>query len=438
MGSSRDFSLHRDLVAAYEAEQSFNWLSAAHHYRHALLFLAADHRLHTNLGNALWLADQPNAARAAFEIAVSIAPSEALPLRGLGNALRDLNLFEQAAAAYAKSHHIFNNPLTCWSHSQLLLGLERYCEAYAIAEERLKLDAMQPFRHEPYATAINHPSLRKEATSAPLHLWSEQGFGDTLQYLRWLTVLAQQPNAIVLELENQLVELVKDGLSWLPHPPMVISKPPEGTAAPLINAAQAPLMSLPHYLGGAPLSTTGPYLRNKQWPIKTMPFNLRRIGLVWAAGRKLDDAFTAREYQKRSLPPAILSSLVTGLHGAGALLTNLQVGHDRELPPLLTNLFAEELDPDANFAATAAKICELDLVITVDTAMAHLCGAIGHNGWVLLPWSADPRWLRKRSDSPWYPSLQLWRQPSSGDWQAVINKVVEAVMLSFVRSTEGC
>jgi len=435
MDSSQDFELHQDLVAAYEAEQKGNWLIAAHFYRHALLFLAADHRLHTNLGNALWLADQPNAARVAFENAVSIAPSEALPLRGLGNALRDLNSFEQADAAYAKSRHIFNNPLTCWSHSQLLLGLERYCEAYAIAEARLKLEAMQPFRLEPYATAINHPSLRKEASSDPLHLWSEQGFGDTLQYLRWLTLLAQQPNAIVLELEHQLVELVKDGLSWLPHPPKVISKPIDGITAPSIKAAQAPLMSLPHYLGGAPLSTKEPYLRNKQWPIKKKPIIFRRIGLVWAAGRKLDDPFTAREYQKRSLPPEVLSSLITGLHGAGALLTNLQVGHDRELPPLIANLFAEELDPDANFAATAAKICELDLVITVDTAMAHLCGAIGHNGWVLLPWSADPRWLRQRSDSPWYPALRLWRQPSSRDWHAVINEVVKTVMNSFVSST---
>ena len=430
--------LKKHLILAHEAKQHFNWDIAEANYIQAINICPHDYRLYTNLGNTYWLADKPNKALTMFKKAVALEPDVALPQLGLANVLRDLNAFEEAHFVYKQSCLLANEPISAWNHSQLLIGLEQYEEAYAMAEQRLKLTGLNPYRYMPYATPSSHASLRLINSDSALFLWSEQGFGDTLQYLRWLTVLAKQPNAIVLELENQLVELVKDGLSWLPHPPKVISKLLEGTAAPLINAAQAPLMSLPHYLGGAPLSTTGPYLRNKQWPIKTMPFNLRRIGLVWAAGRKLDDAFTAREYQKRSLPPAILSSLVTGLHGAGALLTNLQVGHDRELPPLLTNLFADELDPDANFAATAAKICELDLVITVDTAMAHLCGAIGHNGWVLLPWSADPRWLRKRSDSPWYPSLQLWRQPSSGDWQAVINKVVEAVILSFVRSTEGC
>lgn len=385
-----------------------------------------DHRLPTNLGNVLWLADQADAARQAFEQAIELAPAEALPLRGLGNALRDLNDFEQADAAYRRSRQLSDDPLTAWNHSQLLLGLERYSEGYAAAERRLELAAMLPFRSGPYATPATHPSLRGEACNEPLHLWSEQGLGDTLQYVRWITLLGQQANTISLEVEHQLVTLLQQGLSWLPHPPQVLAKPRDGAAAPHIRASHAPLMSLPHCLGGAPLAEQIPYLQSSDWPVCPDGRQTRKIGVVWAAGRKLEDPFTAREYRKRSLPPEVLGALLEGLHLNGAELVNLQLGPDRGAAGALARCFATELDPTADFAATAALVCQLDLVITVDTAMAHLCGALGQRAWVLLPASADPRWLRQRSDSPWYPTLQLWRQPSNGDWLEVIDRVVKS------------
>lgn len=438
-----DEKLRQLLLAAHQAEQVGAWLQAAAHYRQALPLLPGDHRLPTNLGNVMWLADEPDAARQAFALAIAMAPAEALPLRGLGNALRDLNAFEQANAAYSQARQLDNDPLTAWNHSQLLLGLEHFGEAYAVAERRLELAAMLPFRPGPYATPASHPSLRLEASPEPLHLWSEQGLGDTLQYVRWLTLLGQQPQAITLEVEHQLVELLQQGLSWLPHPPSVVAKPRDGGSAPEIAAVHTPLMSLPYHLGGAPLASSEPYLRHPAWPApqgdrRNRPYP--RIGLVWAAGRKLDDPFTAREYRKRSLPPQALGALVEGLHRAGAQLVNLQVGPDRDGAALLATRFAEALEPSADFAATAAVVRQLDLVITVDTAMAHLAGALGHPGWVLLPWSADPRWLRQRPDSPWYPSLQLWRQPTSGDWLAVVDALLAALPAWWrqVRATRPC
>lgn len=419
--------LREALLAALEAERDGRWQRAADHYRLALPLLPDDHRLPTNLGNALWLGEQAEAAREAFEQAVSLAPDAGLPLRGLGNALRDLNAFEQADAAYGQSRQHDDDPLTAWNHSQLLLGLERYSEAFAAAERRLELEAMLPFRPGPYAETASHPSLRREASDEPLHLWSEQGLGDTLQYVRWLSLLGQQPNAIVLEVEHQLVSLLLQGLGWLTYPPRVIAKPQDGSAAPRINAAQAPLMSLPHLLGEAPLAQSVPYLRSEGWPTPPPSEGRRpypRVGLVWAAGRKLDDPFTAREYRKRSLPPQALGALVEGLHLAGAQLVNLQVGPDRESATPLASRFAEALAEESDFAATAAVVRQLDLVITVDTAMAHLCGALGHQAWVLLPASADPRWLRERADSPWYPSLRLWRQPAKGEWLDVVEALL--------------
>ena len=421
-------ALRQLLVGAQDAERRGDWAAAASCYEQALPLLPDDHRLPTNLGNALWLANQPDAAREAFEQAAAMAPQAPVPLRGLGNALRDLNAFEQADAAYGQALQLDNDPLTAWNHSQLLLGLERYSEAYAAAERRLELAAMLPYREGPYASASEHPSLRGEPSELPLHLWSEQGLGDTLQYVRWICLLAEQPNAITLEVEHQLVGLLQQGLSWLPHPPQVVAKPRDGTAAPAIEAAQAPLMSLAHHLGQAPLPYEAGYLRSGDWSTpRNASRSQPRIGLVWASGCKLDAGFTSREYHKRSLPPQMLGALVEALHLAGAQLVNLQVGVDRKAADGLESSFSSALDPQADFAATAAVVRQLDLVITVDTAMAHLCGALDQPAWVLLPYSADPRWLRQRSDTPWYQSLRLWRQPRSGDWLALVDRLVAAL-----------
>jgi hypothetical protein len=417
--------LREHLLDARDAEQSGQWSKAAQCYSAALPLMGHDHRLHANLGNALWLADEPFAARDAYEQAIDLAPTEPLPQRGLGNVLRDLGAFEQADHAYARSRALADDPLTAWNHSQLLLGLERYGDAFEAAERRLELAAMLPFRSAPYAS--DHPSIRSQATIEPLYLWSEQGLGDTLQYVRWLASICQQPNAVHLEVEHQLVALLQQGLSWLSHPPQVLPKPADGSPAPPITAAHLPLMSLPHRLGGAPLTGESPYLRYPSGSFNAANRPYPSIGLVWAAGRKLDDPFTAREYHKRSLPPQALSALVEGLYLAGAQLVNLQVGLDRDAAAPLSSRFAEVLPHNADFAATATLLRQLDLVITVDTAMAHLAGALGHPAWVLLPWSADPRWLRERSDSPWYPSLRLWRQPRSGDWLAVVDALLQAL-----------
>jgi tetratricopeptide (TPR) repeat protein len=417
--------LRRCLLAARASELAGDWSAAASCYADALPLLPGDHRLLANLGNAFWLADQPQSARDAYEQAIHLAPAEPLPQRGLGNVLRDLGAFEQADHAYARSLAFADDPLTAWNHSQLLLGLERYGDAYAAAERRLELEAMLPFRAAPYAA--DHASLRGEASAEPLHLWSEQGLGDTLQYVRWLSLIGQQANAVQLEVEHQLVRLFEQGLSWLPHPPRVQAKPADGSPAPPISAAHLPLMSLPHFLGGAPLTRDEPYLRSGSWPASADDRPYPRIGLVWAAGRKLDDPFTAREYRKRSLPLQALGALVEGLHLVGAQLVNLQIGPDRDAAAPLASRFAEAVPEDADFADTAAYVRQLDLVISVDTAMAHLAGALGHPAWILLPWSADPRWLRERSDSPWYPSLRLWRQPQSGDWLAVVDALLAAL-----------
>ena len=121
--------------------------------------------------------------------------------------------------------------------------------------------------------------------------------------------------------------------------------------------------------------------------------------------------------------------LVEGLVAQGCEPVLLQQGEDRAMADPLSSLFGAAIEAEGDFLSTARLLAGTDLLITVDTAMAHLAGALGHPTWVLLPFSADPRWLRERDDSPWYPSLRLFRQGFERDWLVV----VEAVLLALAR-----
>ena len=400
--------------SAQKAFQSQHWEAAIALYAQAEALAPLEFRLPNNCANAHWLANQPHQAWQAYKRAIQLEPADHRPWRGLGNALRDLNRFEQADRAFAFARELLNGPETSWNHSQVLVGLERYSEAWALSEQRLDVAHFDYYRPGPYWSGWEHHP--PEA----LVIWSEQGFGDTFQFLRWLIPLGHC--SVRLEVERPLVSLLQQGLAWLPRPPEVVAK----QTIPPPAACHGSLMSLPSRLGGGTLSSEafapGPYLQLPQQ--RREPG--RRIGVVWAAGRKLDDAFTAREYRKRSLPPEALEQLLRGLHQLGIGPVNLQVGADRnELEPALADLFVEALPPNADFLAAGQRIQQLDAVVSVDTAMAHQAGAQGVPCHTLLPWSADPRWLRERSDSPWYPSLRLWRQGPERDWCPVLDQLLE-------------
>lgn len=415
-----------DLRQIAAAEASGAWEVALLGYQQLLSGHPGQHRLLVNAGRACWYLDRPLQACRYYRQALVLAPGDAMPWLGLANALRDLNKFEAADRCYLRSRELAPDPTTAWNHSQVLIGLERYPQAYALAEQRLQLPQLHPYR-----TA---GSLAGFHAASAIHLWSEQGYGDSLQYLRWAVVLSETGVPVVLELDPALVSLVREGFSWLPRAFSVQPQRPVPDALQA-HAVQASLLTLPHACGGAPLSSLFQpagrdgfwqgYLRSQAWPL-SLPGRRPRVGLVWAAGRKLDDPFTTREYGKRSLPASFLGALIQGLDALGADLVDLQFGPDRHRAQPWLNVFAERLPDEADFAETARWIRGLDLLISVDTAAAHLAGALGHPCWLLLPYSADPRWLRQRDDSPWYPSLRLFRQPATDHWGAAIHQLLTA------------
>ena len=433
--------LQRLIIAAIAAETRDDWSEAAQHWLRASHAAPADHRLLNNAAHALWLADQPQWALTQARRAVRLSPTAPLPWRNLGNILRDLNRFEQAELAYGRSMALegHRQALTAWNRSQTLIGLERYDQAYCLAERRFELAAMESWRPSP---AWRGWPWGMAAPPQPLHLWSEQGFGDTLQYVRWVPQLLAQGRPVQLEVERCLVRLLQRGLSWAGGDLTVRAK--GSLPMPLWNDCHGSIMSLPWLLGGAPRVAGGhrhqPYLRDPAWRHRRpLPAGqAARIGLVWASGRKLDDPFMAREYWRRSLPTATLIRLLEGLSRITPTpaLVNLQLGSDRSQAEAWDGPWSAELSSDADFAATADLIGSLDLVISVDTASAHLVGALGAPGWILLPWSADPRWLRRRCDSPWYPDLELWRQPTHGDWDGLVDRLLRSLPIWLQRQAD--
>ena len=241
---------------------------------------------------------------------------------------------------------------------------------------------------------------------------AEQGYGDTLQFCRYLPILRDAGARLVLNVPRSLRSLMAHGMPWLElqtdHPPS--------------TDFQTTLPSLPHLLKTtleiipAPI----PYIHAPPQAISRFAGMIGRraelkVGLVWAGNPEhLRD-------RDRSLA---FSALAPILAIEGVRFFSLQIGAaTREASPAITDISSELTD----FAQTAGAIANLDLVISVDTAVAHLAGAMGKRAWIMLPFVPDWRWLLEREDSPWYPTARLFRQRTRGDWEPVMREIAEGL-----------
>jgi len=415
------------LRLAQQQQAAGAWLAAAATYAELAAVHPLDHRLLANQANALWLADLPGAARECYGRALRIRPDCLVSKRGLASCLRDLNRFEEALTLHQELELALlpgspDRLANLWAHSQVLIGLERFAEAFQrMACRRAWSQGLLPRPGNPRV--------------AELTLVSEQGFGDTLQFVRFLEplvaqrVLAGLSAGLLLLVEPPLVDLLREGLTWLEYPLEVRPKPEH------LPAEALSLLDLPDALGQievAPTRADAAYLVSPLWtkqqrrlkpgPSAPGPW---RLGLVTAAGRPLADPFCVRESEKRTLPELIIWRLVSELRQRGGVIVDLQFGEEAlRHRGLGLELLRPGLSLDG-FASTARVVAQLDLVITVDTAMAHLVGAMGCPCWVLLPWSSDPRWLREERTCPWYPKSVLFRQPRPGDWHGAVDQLLE-------------
>jgi tetratricopeptide (TPR) repeat protein len=365
-----------------------------------------------NRGNTLLRLNEPARAIESYDAALTVLSGHAQILTNRGHALRRLDRpaqaladFEAAMVAapeFAEAH--FEAAMTHLTLGDFDAGWKHYewrWRTSAFARHR------RPFRAPPWLGT-------EPLAGKTILLHAEQGFGDTIQFIRYAPLLSRRGAKVICEVQPELQPL----LSGIADVTVFAS----GGSRPAFDL-HTPLLSLPLAFGTRPetIPAAAPYLAAPadhiaHWRERLPPGELR-AGFVWSGSS------THNNDGNRSIALARLAPVLSELSGdpslrAISLQTEMRAA-DRETLRGLPNLL--HLGDDiCDFSDTAAIISLLDVVVSVDTAVAHLAGALGKPVLILLPFAADFRWMRLREDTPWYPTAKLLRQPAFGDWDSVI------------------
>lgn len=350
------------------------------------------------------------AAEASLRRELEINPDCADATVNLGVVLQEAHRVGEAITCYRRAIHLNPcHPILRWNYAIASLLAGDYETGWQEYEWRWQV------KHKPKPKFRQVEWDGSDLEGRTILLYSEQGFGDTLMFLRYAPLVAQRHGRVVLECPAPLKRL----LSAMPELSQVIAS---GEPLPEFDV-QAPLMSLPRIFGSALDADQKwePYLRVPSRLVCALPTreaNGFKVGLVWASNPH-HPVFPQKSLDLRLWEPI--------LNVPGCEFYSLQVDPNTDAQAFLKEhpRIHDLRDRLIDFADTAAAVQQLDLVISVDTAVAHLAGALGHAVWLLLPYSADWRWLLKRKDSPWYPTMSLFRQPQPGDWKSVVKEIAE-------------
>jgi len=389
---------HEDAIADFEVASANPPISPAAHYNRGLSLF--------NLGRYA-------EAVAAYDRALLLAPDHVKALNNRGFALQALNRHNEALASYSRALELqkdfadahFNQAISLLTIGEFRRGFEKY-------EWRWRRTGM-PTRRRSYGCPLWLGEYPLRGRTILLH--AEQGLGDTIQFARYIGLLARAGARVVLEVQPQLKALLGQI---------------EGVAAVVARGKPLPPFDVHCPLGSLPLSfktelatipSTGSYLAANdahidKWRPRLEALARPRVAVAWSGNPEhMND-------RNRSIALSRLAPLWSaGTARFVAIQRDLRSG-DAELlarEPRVTQI-GTELD---DFADTAAVCTLVDLVITVDTSVAHLAGAMGRPVWILLPFSPDWRWTLEGESSCWYPSARLLRQPLLGDWDSVIERL---------------
>jgi len=372
--------------------------------------------LWTGLGNHLLELGEIVGAEEAFARAVALKPERAEARINLGIVLHRQDRPEAALLLYAEAAALEEGPSSSsalrWNRALSLLALGRLEEGFADYETRDYLDA---YRRLPFPRWDGRPFPGKT-----LLLHAEQGYGDAIQFARYAALAKERggPGAQVLLACDPPLERL------LARVRGVAGIVPASALAAARCDWEAPLLSLPHLFNTRleTIPAAVPYIDLEGERTERRPGEPSRIGLVARGNPKYGND------RRRSIPSEALAALPRAAP-AGVRWVGFHHGGNR---PRGTEGWLEEgLTGVADFYDTALRLREMDLVIAVDTATAHLAGALGVPVWVLLPFAPDWRWLRGRSDSPWYPTARLFRQPRDGAWEEVVAEVAQVLADRF-------
>lgn len=376
-------------------------------YQRALALAPDNPGVLSSLGNALRALGRLNEAEKVQARAMKLAPTERSLRYNYGLTLRDMRKVNEALRMFiALNEEKPDDPEVAWDLAITQLQLGDYSKGFKGYEQRWRLPRNETkLREGPHWAG-------EDISGKRILVQSEQGFGDAIQFARYIPLLAERGARIVLESLPELNTL----FAGLPGVEQVIAK---GGESPPVDLS-IPLLSLARVFGTtlATVPAKIPYLRAPvAATLPRRPGTILNVGLVWA-GKP-----TPRD---RSWP---LPQLATLLEDPRFAFFSLQTGsRAAELAALGLDRLVFDLSPHLkDFSATAAAMSALDLIVTIDTASAHLAGALGRPGCVLLRYVSDWRWHDYRDDSPWYPTLRLFRQPRPDDFTQPVERLSDTI-----------
>lgn len=356
-----------------------------------------------------------------YDKAIAINPNNAELYFNRGFALQNLNRLDEALASYDKAITLNPNYVDAYCNKSLLKILNgEYLEGWELYEWRWKNEALiNSFRVYLQPLWLGQQSI----TGKTLLIYPEQGLGDYIQCIRYAKLAVQREARVILELPSALISIASTFKGQF----TLIEK---GMTPPDFDY-HCPIMSLPFAfkttLETIPVEV--PYLyadsdKQKEWRQRLGNKTKSRVGLVWSG------SIEHKNDHNRSISFQALSSLFNLSIEFHCLQKEIRA--DDEAVIALNGKITIHKDYLVDFSDTAALIEEMDLVISVDTSVAHLAGALGKEVWILLPYAPDFRWMLEREDSSWYPTAKLFRQPAIGDWDSVINRIIKELVFSIL------
>jgi Tfp pilus assembly protein PilF len=408
---------------------------------------------HFNLGVWLHKVGRLDEATDAYRKALRLKPDFIEALSNLGAALQDLERLAEAEAIYRAC--LVRQPHYPRAHLNLGVVLkqqDRIAAAIDAYRQALALETNYPLAHVNLAHVLLHsgafeegwreyewrwqggveglipryPSGRQwngqDLAGRTMLLHAEQGLGDTLQFVRYAASFARRGASVIVEVQAPLARL----LSGQPgiHAVATMGKdiPSFDYHLPMMSAPYALKTGLDSIPADIPYVTPSPELVTA-WGRRLARLPGRKVGVVWAGDPRPHDYRLTAADRRRSIALSRMTSL---LSLSGVSFVSLQKGasatQQNDLPPELRPL--DVMDDVADFADTAGVIANLDLVISVDTSVVHLAGAMGKPVWILSRFDGCWRWLAERDDSPWYPTARIFRQTTPDDWNSVMDRVI--------------
>ncbi|BCM23858.1 tetratricopeptide repeat protein [Methyloradius palustris] len=410
-----DAAAHHFLAVALQKARQFD--AAILSYQRSIELKPEDIASYLNLANTLAEADRHQDALDIYDGVIAHKPDDAMAYNNRGNLYLDCKYVDEALADYDKALAIAPNEMKfIWNKALLKLLMGDFETGWQLYEYGFKTEgfARGVRKQCPQPAWLGDFSIEGKR----IVLYAEQGYGDVMQFVRYAPMVAALGAEVILEVPKPLVKLIEAMKGDF----KVIAQSSVFTEFD----AHCPLMSLPLVfktrLETVPADV--PYLFADQE--KTADFALAdkqklQVGLVWSGST------THNNDHRRSIPLATLRPLLD----LPVSFHNLQKeirANDQVVLNLLPQIksYTERLQ---DFTDTAALIAQLDLVITVDTSVAHLAGAMGKPVWILLPYVPDYRWLLNTESSPWYPTARLFRQKTVGDWGTVLTELIAALQV---------